>query len=76
MQLEAADWSIQATPPVHLQGFTPTCVQYWKAANRETVATQDGKGQHGGQASPSAHGEKVGFSAQGKSRHGGEQFFE
>ena len=33
MQLEAADWSIQATPPVHLQGFTPTCVQYWKAAN-------------------------------------------
>ena len=23
MQLEAADWSIQATPPVHLQGFTP-----------------------------------------------------
>ena len=34
MQLEAADWSIQATPPVHLQGFTPTCVQYWKAANR------------------------------------------
>ena len=27
MQLEAADWSIQATPPVHLQGFTPRPVQ-------------------------------------------------
>ena len=28
MQLEAADWSIQATPPVHLQGFTPTFVTF------------------------------------------------
>ena len=40
MQLEAADWSIQATPPVHLQGFTPTCVQYWKAANKTTSFTR------------------------------------
>ena len=28
MQLEAADWSIQATPPVHLQGFTPITVTF------------------------------------------------
>ena len=29
MQLEAADWSIQATPPVHLQGFTPVAALLW-----------------------------------------------
>ena len=44
--------------------------------DREAVATQDGKGQHGGQASPSAHGEKIGVSAHGESRHGGKQLFE
>ena len=37
---------------------------------------QDGQGQHNCQASPGAHGEKGGFSAQGKPRHGGEQLFE
>ena len=34
MQPETLNRSIQPTPTVHPRGFTPTCVQYWKAANR------------------------------------------
>ena len=37
MQLEAADWSIQATPPVHLQGFTPRPVQLSMAVDTHAV---------------------------------------
>ena len=41
MQLEAADWSIQATPPVHLQGFTPhdggTSSDMWRADGRLVI---------------------------------------
>ena len=52
MQLEAADWSIQATPPVHLQGFTPTSVQFWAAANTSPPSCTDTfterEGRHGG----------------------------
>ena len=33
MQPETLNRSIQPTPTVHPRGFTPTCVQYWKAAN-------------------------------------------
>ena len=35
MQPETLNRSIQPTPTVHPRGFTPTCVQYWKAANTE-----------------------------------------
>ncbi len=27
-------WSIFQAAPVHLQGFTPTIMQFWAAANR------------------------------------------
>ena len=54
MQLEAADWSIQATPPVHLQGFTPTNGKFSPAANKWTLAKrfnylfQQGRANPGG----------------------------
>ena len=40
MQPETLNRSIQPTPTVHPRGFTPTCVQYWKAANRRASETR------------------------------------
>ena len=43
MQPETLNRSIQPTPTVHPRGFTPTCVQYWKAANSKSQPTLWGR---------------------------------